>query len=310
MKIGILGVGGVGGYFGARLAAAGEEVIFFARGRQLAALREAGLRIASPLGDLHLEKPAVRESGTEPEPCDVVLNCVKLTGLERTLAFLPELLRPDGFAVPLQNGVVSEDILAQALGPERVVGGVAQIAAVIEEPGLIRHSSRFARLVVGELDGSDSARVKAFVGACEKAGIDIKASTDISLDIWRKFALLAPLAGACCFYRAPIGEVLAKPDGAALVAELVAETIAVGRAKGIAFPEDAREKGLQAIQALPPDMKPSMLHDLEAGNALELPWLNGAIAPMAADLGLEAPANARVCAALEGLVAGRPGANS
>lgn len=304
MKIGILGVGGVGGYFGARLAAAGEEIVFFARGRQFEALHDGGLRIASPLGDLHLEKPEVRDSGTAPEPCDVLLNCVKLTGLERTLDVLPELLTPEGFVVPLQNGVVSEEILARSLGPERVVGGVAQIAAVIEEPGLIRHSSKFARLVVGEMDGSESARVEALVEACEKAGIDIKASRNIALDIWRKFALLAPLAGACCYHRAPIGEVLAKPEGAALIEGLVRETIAVGRAKGVPFPEDAMEKGLQALQGLPATMKPSMLHDLEAGNPLELPWLNGAIPPMAAALGLDVPANARVCAALEDLVEG------
>ena len=205
MRFVILGAGGVGGYFGARLAAAGNDVAFVARGAHGEAMARQGLRVRSALGDLHIAAPAVFADPAEAGPCDVLLLCVKT----QDLAPLAETLRPHlshhTAVVPLQNGVEAEDMLREALGPRFVMGGVAYIFAHIAEPGVIQHVGEIARLAFGELDGQGTARQEALLAACTAAGIGAEATDRIDDRIWRKFALLAPLAATTCLGRCPVG---------------------------------------------------------------------------------------------------------
>ena len=162
MRVAVMGAGGVGGYFGARLSRGGHDVAFIARGRHLAAIRADGLRIQSPLGDMHLRDPVVTADPAALDPVDLVLFGVKLWDTESAVEQLKPLLQPETAVVSFQNGVVKDDILRGVLGTNHVIGGVCYIAAAIAEPGVIRHSGPLQKLVFGEYDGSFSSRVGAF----------------------------------------------------------------------------------------------------------------------------------------------------
>jgi 2-dehydropantoate 2-reductase len=299
MKFLIVGAGGVGGYFGARLAADGNEVTFMARGAHRRAMEQNGLKVLSPLGDLHIEAPRLFDDPGSAGLFDIVLFCVKLWDTGAAAEQIKPLLAHDSAVVSLQNGVTAEDTLARVLGPQHVLGGVAHIAAVIAEPGVIRHTGSLARLTFGELDGLPSWRQEGLLSACIGAGIEATASPEIVLEIWRKFVLLAPLAGAACVYRCSIGELLALPERRRTLEALTAETIAVGKAKGVALEPEIEVEVLRKLEAFPAEVKPSMLHDLEAGRRLELDWLNGTVARLGRELGIETPANAEVTEALQ-----------
>jgi len=304
MRIAVIGAGGVGGYFGARLAAAGHHVVFAARGAHRQALAESGLTLRSALGDLHIEKPNLLDESSAGGPWDVIFLCVKLWDLEAVARQILPLVSENTMVIPFQNGVESELGVAAIVGGERVLGGVAHIATAIAEPGVIQHTGTLAKLTYGELDGRTSERLSALHDAVVGAGIDGHASGEIERLVWQKFILLAPLAGSTCLYRRSIGAVLAEPDSRACVEALVAETAAVGRAQGIALDPEQEARTLELASGLPYEMKTSMLHDLEAGRRLELPWLNGAVVRLGQDRGISTPENQRVVAALEAFARG------
>ena len=305
MKFLIVGAGGVGGYFGARLAADGNDVTFIARGAHRRAMAEQGLRVTSELGDLHIEHPQLYDDPATTGLCDIILVCVKMWDTEAAAALIKPLLAHDSAMVSLQNGVEAEDLLAGVLGAEHVLGGVARIASAIEAPGVIRHTGTVARLIFGELDGLPSWRQECLLSACIGAEIEAEASSDIKTELWRKFVMLAPLAGAACFHRCNAGDLLAVPERRQLFDDLVQETAALARAKGAALGPATEIQVIRSLEAFPPEMKPSMLHDLEAGRRLELPWLNGAVVRLGEELGLKTPANAKVVEALEPDAGGR-----
>jgi 2-dehydropantoate 2-reductase len=299
MKFLIVGAGGVGGYFGARLAADGNEVTFVARGAHRRAMEQHGLKVLSPLGDLRIDSPRLFDGPDSAGLFDIVLFCVKLWDTEAAAELIKPLLARDSAVVSLQNGVTAEETLAGVLGAQHVLGGVAQIAAAIAEPGVIRHTGNLARLIFGELDGLPSWRQESLLSACIGADIEASVSPEIVLELWRKFVLLAPLAGAACFYRCSAGELLSLPERRRMLEALTAETIAVGEAKGIALEPEVEVEVLRKLEAFPPEMKPSMLHDLEAGRRLELDWLNGTVVRLGRELGVATPANAEVTEALQ-----------
>ena len=203
MRFVIVGAGGVGSYFGARLAAAGHQVAFIARGAHGAAMAGRGLTVRSELGDLHMAEPAVFAEPAEAGACDFILLCVKMQDLAPLAETLRPLVSPETAVVPLQNGIEAEGMLREALGPDCVMGGVAYIFAHIAEPGIIQHVGQIARLAFGELDGQETARQNALLTACTAANIGADATARIDDRIWRKFTLLAPLAGATCLGRLP-----------------------------------------------------------------------------------------------------------
>jgi 2-dehydropantoate 2-reductase len=298
MRIVIIGAGGVGGYFGARLIAAGEDVTFVARGAHLAALQSTGLRVESPKGDLHLQKVKATGDVHAIGQADVVLLTVKMYDLESAAETLTPLVGPDTVVVTLQNGVEAVDIVSSQVGREHVAGGVAYVAAVIAEPGLIRHTSLEA-LIFGELDGRRSNRLVALETACQRAGVSARASDDIEVDLWSKFSRLSVFSGMTAVTRSPIGVLRSDPELLDMLESACEETALVARARGISLPETLLYEIRQMVEDLPFHAKASMLEDLERGRRLELPWLSGAVVRLGREVGVPTPIHAFIATVLK-----------
>lgn len=289
MRIGVFGAGAVGGYVGARLAAAGEDVTFIARGAHLDAIRESGLRLDSPNGDLVLHPAQATDDPASVGPVDYLLFAVKLFDTEAVAEACRPMVGPDTTVVALQNGVETEDIIGGILGPEKVMGGTVYIAAVVAEPGLIRQTGTFARVIFGELDGSRSERGLALEAACKAANLDVVFSDAVLTEIWMKFIVLAALSGVTTATRKSIGPLRADPDTRALFRNAIAEAAAVGRARGVVLPDDAVDRQLAVVDGWPHDMVASMLHDLNAGKRMELDHLSGAVTRLGRQAGVPTP---------------------
>lgn len=291
MKIAVIGAGGVGGYFGARLAQAGQNVTFIARGSHLAAMREHGLRVRSVNGDLSINPVQATDDARTVGTADVVMIAVKLWSTADAIETARVMMGPDSAVVSFQNGVEAEDALVAAFGKARVLGGVANIAALIETPGLIRHNGTMAILQFGELDGTHSPRVEALLEACKRAGIDARVPDDIIKAIWEKFVFLASLSAMTAVTRLPLGPLREDPDTRSLFRQLAEEVVAVGRAKGVPLGDGTADAMMTRLDGLPPDMVASMLGDLKRGNRLELPWLSGGVVEAGRKLGVPTPAH-------------------
>ena len=306
MRIAVMGAGGVGGYFGAKLAKAGNDVAFVARGRHLAAMRERGLIVRSALGDMTIEPPAIPLGSTsftdDPAvlaPADVVFFAVKLWDTEAAAAAIRPLLARGGVVVPFQNGVESIERIGAVVGDDRVMGGVAYIAATIGEPGVIVHTGTMARLRFGAVHAKQQSAAEALHAACKGAGIDAELLADIRRALWEKFAFLASFAGVTSVARQPMGVIRADPDLRAALEAAIREAWAVARAKGIALADDFVAQQMKFADGLPAEMKSSMLNDLTSGNRLEAPWLPGAVARMGRAAGVATPVHATLFAALK-----------
>jgi 2-dehydropantoate 2-reductase len=306
MRIAVIGTGGVGGYFGGRLAQAGHEVTFVARGRHLAALRERGLVLESGLGNAAIRNATFTDDVGAVAPSDVVMLCVKLWDVEAAAPMIAPLVSTGGVVIPFQNGVDAPDILQRVLGPERVIGGVAYIAATIREMGVVAHTGTMARLVVGAFSDGNARGAAAFREACAAAGVNVDLSADIQRALWEKFCFLAAMSGCTAMARQPIGVIRADPDLRAAFEAAMREAWAVGRARGVPLADDYIGGQMTFTDGLPAAMRSSMLNDLVAGNRLEAPWLSGAVARMAVDSGIPAPVSATFFAAMKPFLAGAP----
>jgi 2-dehydropantoate 2-reductase len=306
MQITVMGSGGVGGYFGGRLAAAGNDFTFVARGAHLEALQRQGLRLDSELGSLHLDKvKAVADAGGIPA-ADAVIFAVKMRDTESAAESLRPLVAKGATIFTFQNGVESGARIGRVVGPGKVVEGAARIAARIAAPGVVEQIGTFATLEFGEADGRPSPRTQAFHAACAAAGIQATLSGNISRTIWAKFAMLAPMSGMTALTRGPIGPVRANPKSRALLQAAVHETVALGVAlKTGLVPEDAA-KTMKLIDGLPKEMAASMAHDLLAGKPIEVEGLSGAVARLAMENGVSAPTHAFIAAALAPFTDGKP----
>lgn len=304
MRVAVMGAGGVGGYFGARLAQAGHDVAFVARGGHLAAMRERGLAVKSALGDIHLPKPAVTEDPTSLGWFDAVLFAVKLWDTESAAAAAKPLLAAGGVVIPFQNGVESIERIGAVLGAEQVMGGVAYIATRISEPGVIAHTGTMARLRFGPVLPTQQPAAEALLAACKGAGVDAEIVADIRRALWMKFVFLVALSGLTGVTRQPIGVIRVDSDMRTTFEAAMREAWNLGRARGIALADDFIAEQMRFADGLPAEMKASLLHDLEAGNRLEAPWLSGAVARMANESGTSAPVNATLYAALKPHCAG------
>jgi 2-dehydropantoate 2-reductase len=305
MKIAIMGTGGVGGYFGARLAVAGENVWFVARGAHLSAIRRCGLHIESRLGDLEIKPAQATDDPAAIGPVDLVVFAVKLWDTEAAAVAAKPLVGADTAVLSLQNGVDAVERLSAVFGKARVIGGLCHIAAAICQPGVIRHTGTMARVTLGELDGSRSARLDAIAAACRKAGVETVVSDDIARAIWEKFVFLASFSGVTSLSRLPKGPIFADPECRKLFESAIAEAAAVARARGVRLPDDLVGKLMAFGDGLPAEMKSSMLGDLERGNRLELPWLSGAVAQLGAASGVPTPVHQAIYRALHPYAAGR-----
>ena len=304
MRIAVIGAGGVGGAFGAALANAGADVTFVARGAHLAAMRAKGLRITGGRGETLIHPVQATDDPATIGPVDFVLFCVKLWDVESAGEAIQPLVGPDTAVIPFQNGIDAPERLVPILGAGAVMGGVAQISATIAEPGVIRQTGSFMRLVFGELAGGKSDRGEAFLSLCHKAGFDASHSAAILTDLWMKFILLATNSAVTSATRSPFGKLRDDPEVMALFEAGFHEVAAVGRARGVALPNDAEAKMVAATKAFPPDMMASMAHDLLRGGRIELPWLSGKVVALGRELGVPTPVHAVLHAVLKPFTAG------
>jgi len=298
MRIAVYGAGGVGGYFGARLAQAGAEVHLIARGAHLQALREHGLRVRSIKGDFQVPAPAT-DDPAEVGLCDFVLFCVKTFDTDAAAARLAPLIGEGTAVVSLQNGVENEEKLARAVGDGHVMGGAAFIFAEIAEPGVIVHTGGPASITFGELDGRISPRAERLLACCEQAGFGAELSASIQTVLWAKLAFICAQAGLTAAVRLPIGEIRTAPAGWAAFGRLVAEVCAVAEADGTPMPQAAQQRALALAQAAEPGSFSSLHDDLVAGRRMELEALHGFIVRRAAQHDLAVPTSEAVYAILQ-----------
>ena len=306
MRIAVIGAGGVGGGFGAALATAGADVTFIARGAHLAAMKSQGLKVQGGRGDTHLVPTQATDDPGSVGPVDIVLFCVKLWDVESAGQAIKPLVGPETAVIPLQNGIDAAERLIPILGENAVMGGVAQISASIVAPGVIQQVGTFMRMIFGEFDGKRRKRGEDFLALCLKAGFDATLSEQILTELWMKFVVLATNASMTALARQPIGKLRDDPDLRPIFMAGCQETIAVGRAKGVALPADALERTLHFLDHAPPAMKASMALDLERGNRLELPWLGGKVVELGRRLGIPTPAHGMMYAMLKPYIMGTP----
>jgi 2-dehydropantoate 2-reductase len=290
MRAGIVGGGGVGGYLGARLKLAGHDVGILARGSNLAALRERGLHLKSPLGEAQTGPLEASADPREIGPVDALFMTTKLYDLEAVASMATALVGPDTLVIPVQNGVEAHEILTRALPGAAVLKATIYISSFLIAPGEILHKSPFCRLRLAPTRPADEdgARRLALV-LSGVPGIEAAVSPDIDLDLWQKFVMLASFAAVACVARAPVGQVLDDPALLTRLKAAMAETIAVARAKGIALSGDIESRALTQLRQFPPGAKPSMLEDMDAGRPLELDYLSGAIVRFGKALGVPTP---------------------
>ncbi|NIS07085.1 MAG: 2-dehydropantoate 2-reductase [Gammaproteobacteria bacterium] len=310
MKIAVMGAGGMGGWLGAKLAAAGSDVTFLARGAHLEAIRASGLRVTGA-ESLRLGDAVATDRPDEIGPVDVVLFCVKLYDTESAAKALAPLLGPETFVVTVQNGVESTDRIGKVIGDGRTLAGAAYFPANIAAPGEVAYLGRIEgkpHIAFGEPGAGSSKRACAFAEICRAAAIDAEVFEDTDLMIWEKFCLIAGTSASTALTRQTVGVVRNDPDMRWFLSEAIAEAARVGRRLGVALADDTETRILDFIDHNPPNGKSSQLVDLERGRRLELDGLSGAVVRLGKQAGVPTPVHATVYAALKPFVDGAPGA--
>jgi len=291
MRIAIMGSGGLGGYFGARLVQGGAaDVHFVARGKHLEAMRRDGLRVDGPQ-PLHVRKVSATDDPREIGVADVVMLCVKLWDTESAIEQIRPMVGPDTAIVSFQNGVLKDQYLRAAFDERQLMGGVGYVATTIGEPGVIKQTGPMQRLLFGEFDGSRSARGEALLAACLAGGINAELSDNILREIWQKYVFLVALSGTTTTIRKTLGPIRSNPQTRAFFIDVMREVVAVGRAHGVSLPEDYAQTRMKFAEDLPADMTASMHHDLEKGNRLEVRWLSGGVVELGKAKGVPTPLN-------------------
>ena len=298
MKIIVMGTGGVGGYFGARLANAGYDVSFIARGEHLKAIKNNGLKIISELGDMIIHPAKASDNPADFEIADIVLFCVKSYDTESSSNLIKPIVGQNTAVIPFLNGIGHIEIMQKILGKNSVIGGVAAISALISEPGVIQHNSAMQMLKFGEFNNIISPRIKAFQEACEKSGINNNIPENIECDIWQKIIMICTLAGANCITRLPLGACRTNPATRNFMKNLAEEAVQVAKAENIILPDNQVEITMKQLDSLPEGMKASTLPALEKGEKLEASALNGAISILGNKHEINTPAHKAVYAAL------------
>ena len=304
MRIAVMGAGGVGGFYGGRLAQAGNDTTFITRGEHLRAIRAGGLSLKGPAGDAVVAGARATDNPAEVAPVDVVLFCVKLYDTEDAARAIAPLLSKGGVCITLQNGVDGPQRIGAVVGADRVMGGLAFVSALIESPGVIRYNSKSPSIKFGEAGGGMSERAIRFRDACMAAGVGAEVVPDIRAALWHKFVGLAVNASLTSLVRKPAGVCYHDPDLLALARSGFEECAAVAKAMGIGLPDDIVEWQVKNHQNFPPDMYASMYHDVARGRRLELDSLSGLIVRKGRELGLPTPFHSMAYACLKPYING------
>jgi len=290
MKIAFMGSGGLGGYFGARLAKGGADVRFIARGKHLEAMRADGLRVEGP-EPIHIPRVKATDDPREVGVVDFAIVGVKLWDTEGALEQMRPMVGPATAVISFQNGVLKDQYLRAAYDASQIMGGVGYVATTIDRPGVIKQTGPMQRLLFGEFDGSRSARGEALLEASLAGGIKAELSTNILREIWQKYVFLVGLSGATTTIRKPVGPIRENPQTRAFLLDVMREVVAVGRAHGVDLAENYAEVRLQFADEVAYDMTSSMHHDLERGNRLEVRWLAGGVVELGRQKGVPTPLN-------------------
>jgi 2-dehydropantoate 2-reductase len=299
MRIGVVGVGGVGGYFGGRLAQAGESVVFVARGAHLEVLRRDGLQVESVAGDFRVAPVEAVEEPGAVGPVDVVLLGVKAWQVAGVAPTLCPMLGAESVVLPLQNGVEAAPQLVEALGLEKVLGGLCKLMSYVVGPGRIKHAGVPPRVELGELDGRPSERVERLRAAFARCqGVTVAVPADIQAALWEKFLFIAPFSAVGAVTRMPAGAIRDTPETRRLLEDAMREVFDLARTRGVALRDDAVERTLRFVDALPAEATASMQRDILEGRASELESQTGAVVRLGAAAGLPVPVNRFLYASL------------
>ncbi|HEY0763065.1 MAG TPA: 2-dehydropantoate 2-reductase [Pyrinomonadaceae bacterium] len=289
MRIVVFGTGGVGGYFGGRLAQAGEDVTFIARGEHLRAIKANGLKVDSPGGDFVINPAKATDNVDDVGATDLVILGVKAWQVPEAARAIKPLVGPNTTVLPLQNGVDAVPQLVEALGSENVVGGLCRIVSYVVEPGRIRHAGFAPTIIIGELDNRHTERIVKIEGVFKHAGLDTTIAADIQVALWTKFLFIASFSGVGALANAPAGVLRSDPKWRALMQSAMEEIYTLAHARGVHLPVDSVQKVMAAVDGLPDDATSSMQRDIVAGKPSELESQNGAVVRMAHESGVEAP---------------------
>ena len=298
MRIVVYGAGGAGGHFGARLARAGEDVTFVARGAHLEAIRTAGLVVETPDGEIRIHPARATSDPGAVAGADAVLLGVKTWQVEEAGRVMAPALGGETYVVPLQNGVEAASQLARTVGEGRVVGGLCATFSFVVAPGRIRSLGAFHSVRFGELDGRPSERTDRLLSAFERAGVRATIPPDIHLALWEKFLFVVPFGSVGAFRNAPIGETRSDPETRAMLERGMREILAVARARGVALPDEAVPAAMGFIDSLDPKGTASLQRDLAEGRPSELEAWTGAVVRLGREAGVATPLHAEIYAAL------------
>lgn len=291
MRIAVFGTGGVGGFYGGRLAQAGEDVTFIARGEHLRAIKADGLKVESPLGDLRVFPAKATDDVTEAGEVDLVILGVKAWQVPEAARAMKPLVGPGTTVLPLQNGVDAVSQLVAELGADRVIGGLCWIVSFVVEPGHIRHAGFTPSIIIGELDNRRTDRIETIERVFKSAGLEISVAADIHVALWTKFLFIASFSGVGAVANAPAGVVRSDPKWRSQLRKAMEEIYTLAQARGIKLPADSVDKVMASVDGLPEDTTSSMQRDIAAGKPSELESQNGAVVRMAHEAGVEAPAH-------------------
>jgi 2-dehydropantoate 2-reductase len=292
MRIAVFGTGGVGGYFGGRLAQAGMDVTFIARGRHLQTIAEQGLRIDSIKGDFIIHQAIATDNPTMVGEVDAVLCCVKSWQIKEAALAMRPMIGPNTMVVPIQNGVEAPAILSDVIGSDKVLGGLCRIISMAQGPGHIRHVGAEPYITFGELNNQQTERTKRLYRAFSKAtGLTVEIATDIGAALWKKFILIAPWSGVGAITRAPVGVFRRLPETRQLLLQSMEEVFNIAIAHEINLSKEVVIETMEFIDALPEEGTASMQRDIIEGRPSELNEQNGAVVRLSKHVGIQTPVN-------------------
>ncbi len=299
MRIVVFGTGGVGGFFGGRLAHAGEDVTFIARGEHLSAIKTSGLKVDSTLGDFVVFPAKATDDVSEVGEVDLVIVGVKAWQVPEAARMMKPLAGAGTTVLPLQNGVDAVPQLVHELGPEKVIGGLCRIVSFVVEPGHIKHAGFTPSIVIGEIDNRTTDRINVIEQVFKQAGLEVTIAADIQAALWTKFLFIASFSGVGALANAPAGVLRSNPKWRAQIIKAMEEIYALAHARGIKLPSNAIETSMAAVDALPEDGTSSMQRDIAAGRPSELESQNGAVVRLARESGIEVPTHTVIYEALK-----------
>ena len=289
MRIAIMGTGGVGGYYGGLLAQAGHEVTFIARGAHLAAIRDQGLQVKSVFGDFRVSPAQATDNPAQVAPVDVVVFTTKTYHTDAAAQLIKPMVGRDTVVISFQNGVDAAERIGQIVGMEHLLGGATWLSAAIEEPGVIGQYSQFRRIVLGELDGRVTPRVRALLEVFQSTGATVEMVPNIEQILWTKFVFISAISALGSLTRVTMGEYRGVREARMVLTEAIKEIVAVAQARGVSLAPDVLTSTLKFIDESAAGIKPSMQRDIEAGRMSELESMIGIVVRLGEKLGMATP---------------------